>query len=172
MDQLWSPWRSRYIKTFGTDEEYQGCVFCDALASDNDDERYIVKRHRGCFSMLNLYPYNSGHLLIIPNMHVPCFNELDTESYREMTELMRDWKNVFSEVMHPQGFNIGSNIGRVGGAGIDQHVHLHIVPRWNGDANFMPVIGDIKVISESLEDTMLRLRRGFESLTKHFSSDT
>lgn len=119
--------------------------------------------------MLNLYPYNSGHLLIIPNDHCSSLIDLDRDTYVEMTEVLRDWLRVYSDVMHPQGFNIGSNLGRTAGAGIDQHVHMHIVPRWNGDANFMPVVADTKVISESLHDTMLRLRHGFDALPSHFS---
>lgn len=169
MDRLWSPWRSQYIQSFGTAEEARGCVFCEALASDRDDEHYLVKRHTHCFTMLNLYPYNSGHLLIIPREHVSSYLELETACYREMNEVVRDWLRVLDTVMHPQGFNFGSNIGRVGGAGIDTHVHMHIVPRWNGDANFMPVIADTKVISESMEDTMHKLRAGFQALPTRFS---
>ena len=169
MDRLWSPWRSQYIQTFGTAEEGKGCVFCDALASRQDDERYLVRRHRRCFTMLNLYPYNSGHLLIIPHSHVSSFHDLEDEAYHEMTEVVRDWLRVLEHVMRPQGFNFGSNIGRVGGAGIDQHVHMHIVPRWSGDANFMPVIGDTKVISESMSDTMHKLRDGFAALSDRYS---
>lgn len=119
--------------------------------------------------MLNLYPYNSGHLLIIPNEHVASLEDLDSGTYREITEVLRDWLRVFKEVLRPQGFNIGSNIGRTAGAGIDQHVHMHLVPRWNGDANFMPVIADTKVVSESLNETMLKLREGFAALPSHFS---
>jgi ATP adenylyltransferase len=119
--------------------------------------------------MLNLYPYNSGHLLIIPKQHTGSYFDLEQACYHEMTELVRDWLRVLENEMHPQGFNFGSNIGRVGGAGIDQHVHMHIVPRWSGDANFMPVIGDTKVVSESLHDTMMKLRQGFESLSGRFS---
>lgn len=119
--------------------------------------------------MLNLYPYNSGHLLIIPNDHCSSLIDIDRDTYVEMTEVLRDWLRVYSDVMHPQGFNIGSNLGRTAGAGIDQHVHMHIVPRWNGDANFMPVVADTKVISESLHDTMLKLRQGFDALPSHFS---
>jgi len=172
MDRLWSPWRSQYIQTFGTAEEGKGCVFCDALASRQDDERYLVRRHRRCFTMLNLYPYNSGHLLIIPNSHVSSFHDLEDDAYREMTEVVRDWLRVLEKVMRPQGFNFGSNIGRVGGAGIDQHVHMHVVPRWSGDANFMPVIGDTKVISESMSDTMHKLRDGFAALSDRYSDST
>ena len=140
------------------------------MESDQDDEHYLVRRHAHCITMLNLYPYNSGHLLIVPYLHTSSYHELSREAYGEMTEVVRDWLTVLQEVMHPQGFNVGSNIGRVGGAGIDQHIHMHIVPRWNGDANFMPVIGDTKVISESLHDTMIKLRKGFEALPSPLSA--
>jgi len=169
MDRLWSPWRSQYIQTFGTAEEDKGCVFCKALASDRDDEHYVVERHSRCFTMLNLYPYNSGHLLIIPDQHTSSYLELDDVCYHEMHEVVRDWLRVFDAVMHPQGYNFGSNIGRVGGAGIDTHVHMHMVPRWSGDANFMPVIGDTKVISESMEQTLRKMRQGFRDLPSRFS---
>lgn len=119
--------------------------------------------------MLNLYPYNSGHLLIIPYLHTGSFSDLPAPVYRELTELLRDWMQALDRAMHPQGFNLGANIGRVGGAGIDQHVHMHIVPRWNGDANFMPVIADTKIISESMEDSMRRLREAFDTLESRYS---
>ena len=169
MDRLWSPWRSQYIQTFGTEQEGKGCVFCEALASSDDDARYLVRRHAFCFTMLNLYPYNSGHLLIIPYQHTGSYAELSRDTYTEMTELLRDWMHVLETVMHPQGFNIGSHVGRVGGAGIDQPVHMHIVPRWNGDANFMPVIADTKVISESMDDTMRKLRAAFDARDVRYS---
>ncbi|MBI5647899.1 MAG: HIT domain-containing protein [Ignavibacteriae bacterium] len=164
MDRLWSPWRSQYIQAIGTDKEPQGCVFCDAIAADDDDARYLVRRHGDCVTLLNLYPYNSGHLLIVPHRHTDSYLELDAGSHMEMWDLVRVWIRVLTDVMRPQGFNIGSNVGRVAGAGIDQHIHLHIVPRWSGDMNFMPVIGDTKVISESMHDTMLRLRDSFDRL--------
>lgn len=163
MDRLWSPWRSQYIQTFGTEQEGKGCVFCEALASSDDDAHFLVRRHAFCFTMLNLYPYNSGHLLVIPNRHVASYDELAAEEYAEMTGLLRDWMRALDTVMHPQGYNLGSNVGRVGGAGIDQHVHMHVVPRWSGDANFMPVIADTKVISESMHDTLRKLRAAFDA---------
>jgi ATP adenylyltransferase len=163
MERLWSPWRSQYIQAFGTEKEYKGCVFCDALHGADDDERYLVKRHDRCFVLLNLYPYNSGHLLVIPNRHTDSLHDLDRDSYMDMMETVRIWIRVLQGVMHPHGFNIGANVGRTAGAGIDQHIHYHIVPRWSGDINFMPVIGETKVISESLRDTMMSLRRAFDA---------
>lgn len=162
MERLWSPWRSQYISAFGTEAEYRGCVFCDALAAGRDDELFLVRRHARCFTLMNAYPYNSGHLLVVPNIHADSLLGLDAETYGEMMEIARRWLPVIDAAMHPQGYNIGSNIGRAAGAGIDAHVHLHIVPRWHGDANFMPVIGDTKVISHDIRETMLQLRAGFE----------
>lgn len=164
MERLWSPWRSQYISTFGTDKEYSGCVFCDAIGGDADDERYVVWRHEHCIAILNLYPYNSGHLMIVPHVHADSFDALPDAAYRDVMDALRMWTRVLREVMHPQGFNIGANIGRVAGAGIDTHVHVHIVPRWSGDSNFMPVIGDTKVISESMSDTLHKLRDGYRRL--------
>jgi ATP adenylyltransferase len=164
MERLWSPWRSQYMQSFSDEIPKSGCVFCDAWETSDDDARYLVQRHEHCFALLNLYPYNSGHLMIIPVQHTGSFHELPEETYIEMMLRVREWLTVLKDVLCAQGFNIGSNIGRIGGAGIDQHVHMHIVPRWNGDVNFMPVIGDTKVISESMHDTMIRLRNGYQSL--------
>jgi len=164
MDRLWSPWRSQYIQTFGTDEEYSGCIFCDLQHGDKDDQNHIVKRHEHCYCVLNLYPYNSGHILLVPYQHTDTYDDLPSESYFELMSKMRIWIKVMNSVLRPQGFNLGSNIGRVAGAGIDQHIHMHIVPRWSGDMNFMPIIGDTKIISESMSDTAQKLREGYDAL--------
>ncbi|MDH7514875.1 MAG: HIT domain-containing protein [Bacteroidota bacterium] len=164
MDRLWSPWRSQYIQSIDTVEEEEGCVFCKALRSCDDDAHYIVKRHTHCATFLNLYPYNSGHLLIVPYDHTDSLLTLDALAYGEMMDLVRVWIRILGDVMRPQGFNIGTNLGRAAGAGIDHHVHLHIVPRWSGDVNFMPVIGDTKIISESMSDTMHRLRERYDAV--------
>ena len=166
MERLWSPWRSQYIQSIGSDSGPTGCVFCDAIEADDDDARYLVKRHAHCVTLLNLYPYNSGHLLLVPHRHTDSYAALAAEEYGEMMELLRVWMAVLGQAMHPQGFNIGSNVGRVAGAGIDQHIHMHLVPRWSGDMNFMPVIGDTKVISESMHDTMTTLRARFDELER------
>ncbi len=166
MERLWSPWRSQYISAFGTDTEYKGCIFCDAFNSDDDDMHYLVIRHTHCFTLMNLYPYNSGHLLIVPNQHTNSIVNLEQTTYYEMMDIVRIWLQVYKSAMNPQGFNIGTNIGRAGGAGLDSHVHVHIVPRWLGDSNFMPVIGETKVISEDLLETMKRLRKGFTTVTQ------
>lgn len=161
MNRLWSPWRSEYIATFGTDAEYRGCIFCDARVANDDDAHFVVERHETCLTIMNLYPYNSGHILVVPHMHTDSLLDVDDASYHEVTDVVRRWTRVMTETMRPQGFNIGTNIGRASGAGIDQHVHMHIVPRWQGDANFMPVIDDTKVISEDIRRTMQRLRHQY-----------
>ena len=164
MERLWSPWRSQYISTFGSENEYKGCIFCDALRDNRDDERFVVHRGDHTFTIMNLYPYNSGHLLVVPNVHVDTLTAIPQEAYSEMMETVRQWITALHEVMRPQGFNIGTNLGRAGGAGIDSHVHTHIVPRWNGDVNFMPVIGETKVISEDLKETMFKLRKQYQKV--------
>ena len=164
MERLWSPWRAQYISTFGTSAEYKGCIFCDAYTATDDDAVYLVQRHEHCFTIMNLYPYNSGHLLIVPHTHTDTIVNLAQKEYYEMMDVVRIWLRVFKESMNPQGFNIGTNIGRSGGAGIDTHVHMHIVPRWQGDSNFMPVIGETKVLSEDLRETMQRLRTSYNRI--------
>ncbi len=162
MERLWSPWRSQYIQSFGTSDDHAGCVFCAARDGQDDDAHYLVRRHRHCFSLLNLYPYNSGHLLIIPYDHTASYDALSDEAFVEMWRVARAWLSIYQDVMHPQGFNLGTNVGRAGGAGIDAHVHLHLVPRWLGDINFMTSIGDTKVISEELSSTLQSLRSAWD----------
>ncbi|NOY05695.1 MAG: HIT domain-containing protein [Chlorobi bacterium] len=164
MERLWSPWRSTYIQSFASSDGDDRCVFCEALEDTDDDQRFLVKRHDQCYAILNLYPYNSGHLLIVSNRHVPTLHELDDTIYSEMMLMIRRWSHVIQQAMHPHGFNIGLNIGRTAGAGIDMHIHWHIVPRWRGDVNFMPVIGDTKVISEDMRETMIKFRETYEKL--------
>jgi ATP adenylyltransferase len=152
------------MSSFADEDQGSECVFCNARDADDDDKHYVVKRHEHCFAMLNLYPYNSGHLLIIPYDHVSSYDTLANGAFEEMFELVRKWMSVQQKALNPQGFNFGSNIGRIGGAGIDQHVHMHIVPRWSGDMNFMPVIGETKIISEDLHSTMMKLRQAYNEL--------
>ena len=163
MQRMWSPWRSRYIATFkenGKKKKKQS-LFVDAWRSDDDDGNLIVWRGKRCFVIMNRYPYNSGHLMIVPVRQVADVRKLTTA---EMTEIMKTVQRgitALMRVMRPHGFNFGANIGRVSGAGIDNHVHFHLVPRWNGDTNFMPVLADTKVISEEIQETMLKLRAAF-----------
>ncbi|MEW6534690.1 MAG: HIT domain-containing protein [Candidatus Auribacterota bacterium] len=147
MNTVWAPWRIEYITA---PDKIEGCIFCNALSHD-DSVHHVLVRRESCFALLNKYPYNNGHLMIAPNQHTGCMEHLAVEVMGEMMELVRDCKQILSAAMCPDGFNIGINIGRVAGAGILEHLHIHIVPRWNGDTNFMPVIGDTKVMPQALD---------------------
>lgn len=161
MDILWAPWRMEYLRGSLVDDKETGCVFCRMLSEDRDEENYIVYRGQSSFVVLNLYPYNNGHLMVVPNRHVGNFAELLPKELLELNQLLQTSLRALEGTMQPHGFNIGMNLGRVGGAGIADHVHYHLVPRWNGDTNFMPVVGQTKVLSESLHD-------GWEKLSKEF----
>jgi ATP adenylyltransferase len=151
--QLWAPWRLKYIERA---DEQEGCVFC--RARDGEDEAgLIVHRGKRVFVMLNKYPYASGHLMVAPNSHEGEFGELDGDEALELHRLAAAGLAALAETMRPQGFNLGWNLGRIAGAGVIDHVHLHVVPRWAGDTNFMPVLADVKVLPEALEQTRLKL---------------
>jgi len=156
VDQLWAPWRMVYIQN--ADEP--GCFFCRDLAEARDAEDLIVRRGTRCFCVMNRYPYNVGHLLIAPNAHKARLDQLDDAELLEFWTLTRDMQALLERVMQPQGFNLGVNLGRVAGAGVEGHIHLHIVPRWNGDTNFMPVVADTKVMPEALSALHARLVAG------------
>lgn len=162
MDKLWSPWRSNYIQSFKHKSDNEECVFCSVQQLDiNNDESLVVYKSDLCFVMLNLYPYNSGHLMIIPYRHISDIEEITKEEFAEITKLITLSKKALTDLMKPQGFNIGANIGKAAGAGIDQHIHFHILPRWIGDTNFMPAIGEVKVISQDLLETKKELVKVF-----------
>jgi ATP adenylyltransferase len=151
--QLWAPWRLEYITQA---DEQPGCVFCDAAAGD-DEERLIVHRGERAFVLLNKYPYASGHLMVAPVRHVGDFGELSPEEATEIHVLAQGALAALEAEYAPHGFNLGWNLGRVAGAGVVDHVHLHVVPRWNGDTNFMPVLADVRVLPEALAETHRRL---------------
>ncbi len=153
MNKLWAPWRMEYILSDKKDR----CVFCEAVSSREDKKHLVVYRGSLSFVILNRYPYNSGHLMVVPNRHVGDIVGLEVGERNEMFELVGFVVDLLRRVMSPDGFNIGMNLGSVSGAGIDDHIHVHVVPRWNGDTNFMPVIADTKVISDSLENVYKRL---------------
>jgi ATP adenylyltransferase len=165
MDKLYSPWRTLYIQSFKEKKEENGCVFCNC-DFDNylDDESQIVYNGKSCFVMLNLYPYNSGHLMVIPKRHLNNINDLTDEESSEIMYLTKLCIKALDLTMKPQGYNVGANLGKAAGAGIDQHLHYHIVPRWVGDVNFMPVIGEVKVISVDLLQTKKDLIKAFNDL--------
>jgi ATP adenylyltransferase len=146
MKQLWAPWRMDYI----LDEKEEGCIFCHAV-KDEDRERRVAIRGDVCFCMLNKFPYNNGHLMIAPNRHVSRLNELEEAELIEMVQLAQRLEEVLTHMMRPDGFNVGFNLGKAAGAGIEAHLHLHIVPRWEGDTNFMAVLGDTRVVPQALD---------------------
>lgn len=145
--------------------EPQGCVFCDALARDATAALLLFRGER-CFVILNLYPYNNGHLMVVPNRHIPTLVSATSEELAEMMELTRRAEVALNQAYHPQGINIGINLGRAAGAGVLDHLHIHVVPRWAGDTNFMSVVGNVRVLPEELEQTAARLRPIFERLAK------
>ena len=153
MKQLWAPWRLEYIKS--ADEE-TGCVFCAAVDGD-DAEKLVVHRARKSIVLLNKFPYSSGHLMAAPIRHIGEYGELDDDEVLELHRLASAGMAALGELYGPQGYNLGWNLGRVAGAGIVDHVHLHVVPRWGGDTNFMPVLADVKVLPEHLQETRTRL---------------
>ena len=149
MQRLWAPWRETYISKIAARQKT--CVFCSILADNKDREHLIFIRQSLAYAVLNLYPYSNGHCLIVPNRHVADISKLSQEEYVQLMELLRQTKGLLQEAFEPQGFNVGMNLGRIAGAGIPGHVHVHIVPRWKGDHNFMPVTAATKVISQSLK---------------------
>jgi len=135
----------------------EGCIFCDKVAEGRDRENYVLYRGQLGFIMLNLYPYSNGHLMVAPYSHVGNLEDLDDETQAELMSLVVKGTRLLRQVLRPEGFNVGLNIGKAAGAGVDDHVHIHIVPRWLGDTNFMPIIGETRVIPEHLDETYDRL---------------
>ncbi|MEM2001365.1 MAG: HIT domain-containing protein [Candidatus Methanomethylicaceae archaeon] len=159
LKNLWAPWRLAFI----VEEKKDVCIFCEKPKENDDDKNLIFARGGSVFGMLNKYPYNAGHLMIAPYRHIKNIEDLEEGEWKEIFELLRDSMNVLKRTMSPEGFNIGFNVGRAAGAGYD-HIHLHVVPRWNGDTNFMPVLSDTKVIPEHLEETYRKIRDGIRAL--------
>jgi ATP adenylyltransferase len=155
LERLWSPWRLAYVS--GSGEQPKTCVFCDAQA-DEDAAVLVLFRGATCFVILNLYPYNNGHLMVVPNRHVASLALATPDELAEMMRLTQAAEVVLSEAYRPQGLNVGMNLGRSAGAGIADHMHVHVVPRWTGDTNFMSVVGNVRVLPEDLEQTGNRLR--------------
>jgi ATP adenylyltransferase len=157
MEYLWAPWRIEYIRK--ADET--GCIFCQKPVEKNDTANLILYRGQKNFIIMNSYPYNPGHLMIAPYRHVASLDELTDGELGEHYKLISHSVNILKKVLKPDGFNTGMNLGRIAGAGIDKHIHSHIVPRWAGDTNFMPVIADTRVINEALEETYRKLAGNF-----------
>lgn len=154
MNYLWSPWRMEYIRSNKNEE---GCVFCLALAHPEEPENLVVFVGQHSFIIMNRFPYTSGHLMVVPHAHVSTIEALEPAVRAEMMELANAAMGILRTIYHPQGFNLGLNIGEAAGAGIAEHVHLHVVPRWAGDTNFMSSLGQTRVLPEILQDTYQRV---------------
>jgi len=159
MTHLWTPWRSTYMQE---KKQKHRCIFCDAVASSADSETLIVYRGELAFVILNRYPYTSGHLMVAPYVHVPRLAAAPEAAAAELMNLVRRAEVILEQVYRPDGLNIGMNLGEAAGAGIEQHIHMHVLPRWNGDANFMTSIGQTRIIPESLEETYAKISCKFK----------
>ncbi|HET6384734.1 MAG TPA: HIT domain-containing protein [Armatimonadota bacterium] len=160
MEHLWAPWRMEFIER----ERRDGCIFCDLPADGNDEKHHILHRGQTGFIMLNGFPYNNGHLLIAGFRHLRQLHEMTHEEKAELMELTDLGCRILDHAYHPEGYNIGMNLGKVAGAGIPGHLHVHIVPRWNGDTNFMPVLGETRVLPEALAASFTRVKAAFDEL--------
>jgi ATP adenylyltransferase len=158
--RIWAPWRLAYVKDASKDAE-ERCVFCVDPAEGEDEENLIVHRGERCFVILNLYPYTNGHLMVAPFEHIARIQDLPAETVAEMMALAQRAMSRLEALYEPNGYNVGFNQGRVAGAGVEHHIHLHVVPRWAGDTNFMPVIADTKVMPQTLEQSYAALRGAF-----------
>jgi ATP adenylyltransferase len=160
MDRLWSPWRYAYVSQAGAPDV---CIFCEKAAENRDPENYIFHRGRRNFLMLNRYPYTTGHLMIVPYGHVPTLEEAAAETLKEMMELAQRAERCLRNIYHPGGLNLGMNVGECAGAGVAGHIHLHVLPRWPADSNFMTTVAETRVLPESLDVTYGRLAEAFRA---------
>jgi len=160
MDYLWTPWRYRYVSEA---RNVTGCVFCDLPAANRDEESLIVLRGANTFVILNRYPYTSGHVMIVPFAHTADFPGLDTATTAEIMLLAQRVQAALEGIYHPDGFNLGMNLGRSAGAGIADHLHLHLLPRWSGDTNFMTTVSETRMQPEELSTTYTKLRKALNS---------
>jgi len=160
LERLWAPWRTIYV---GKGQGSNTCIFCDKLQSARDEANYVLQRGGAVFVLLNLYPYTNGHLMVAPKRHVGELDELTGDEMLELGNTTRQMVGLLKAAFHPQGFNIGANLGMVAGAGVPGHFHIHIVPRWAGDTNFMPVLSDVRVISEGLDHTYQKLKEALKN---------
>jgi len=160
MQKLWAPWRTKYITK--VIKKNNGNLFSKIAKSKNDKKNFVFARSAHSFSVLNIYPYNNGHVLVVPYRRVNDLGKLKREEREDLMDLLELTKSLLDEVLKPQGYNIGINIGRIAGAGVPAHLHIHVVPRWKGDVNFMPVTGQTKVISQSLESLHTKLVNAYK----------
>jgi ATP adenylyltransferase len=161
MDYLWTPWRYAYVTTA---EKISGCLFCDLLKAGDDEKANIVYRGRDCFIILNTYPYTSGHVMILSYAHLDELRKLPVGAAHEMMDLSQRMETVLRQLYSPNGINLGMNIGQAAGAGVAGHIHMHVLPRWVADANFMSVVGETRVLPEALETTYSRIRGAMAAL--------
>jgi ATP adenylyltransferase len=152
MERLWAPWRMPFIKSAKKSKKQRHCVFCKAYRGPHDADNLVVTRGKKSIALMNIYPYNNGHMMIAPNRHTADLEHISGEVWQDMMALLTRCKHALDKTMKPHGFNIGINMGKSAGAGIAHHLHMHIVPRWNGDMNFMPVVASTKVIPQSLQE--------------------
>lgn len=157
MKRLWAPWRAEYIHCIGNEKGKRRCLFCFLKNCQADEENFILYRGKWAFIVMNRFPYNSGHLMVAPFRHIASFESLSQREGEELFQLLQRSIKVLKKEFQPEGMNIGANLGAVAGAGVKGHLHLHIVPRWQGDTNFMPLLGETKVVSEHLQTTYQRL---------------
>jgi ATP adenylyltransferase len=160
-ERIWAPWRLEYVKDASKDSEAE-CIFCAKPAAGDDEGNLIVHRGERCFVILNLFPYTNGHLMVAPFDHLGSITELPAETIAEMMELAQRAMRGLEDRYAPHGYNVGFNQGRVAGAGVEHHIHMHVVPRWGGDTNFMPVLADTRVMPQSLEQSYETLRDVFD----------
>ncbi len=158
MDRLWTPWRYKYVSSASGESSPKQCVFCIQAAAGDDDRFFIVLRAKHNFLMLNLYPYTNGHLLIVPYEHVAKLSDADPEALTEMMQLATRVESAFHELYKPDGVNLGMNLGEAAGAGVPGHVHMHMLPRWSGDASFMSTVAETRILPEELAVTYKRLK--------------
>ena len=162
---LWAPWRMEYIHSLADESDDKGCFLCRYVdAPENDAEHRVIWRGDTCLTVFNKFPYSNGHLLVAPLAHQPDLDDLSDDVLAELFRQVRDAKRLLAETTHAHGFNVGMNFGRCAGAGLPGHLHVHIVPRWDGDTNFMPVIGDTKVIPQSMDALSAKMREAAPEL--------
>ncbi len=159
--RIWAPWRLEYVKDAAKDKEDE-CIFCAKPAADDDEANLIVHRGQHCFVILNLFPYTNGHLMVAPYEHIGALQDLDAKTVAEMMALAQTAMRQLEEVYSPHGYNVGFNQGRIAGAGFENHIHMHVVPRWGGDTNFMPVLADTRVMPQTPQQSYEALRGGFD----------
>jgi ATP adenylyltransferase len=160
MDRLWTPWRFNYISSIGSED---GCVFCRILSEPRDEQNFILSRRKHCYAILNLFPYTSGHILVVANRHISRLVDARAEELAEIIGTAQQSEAALRSEYQPDGLNMGFNIGRAAGAGVEHHLHMHVLPRWTGDSNFVSVISETRVLPEELPRTYQRLRPHFQT---------